>query len=113
MKTAMAVAITLACSALRAQTTPPRLSFEVASIHPGEPDQREASMHTDPGVFSVHNVTLRSCVEWAYGIKPRQLTGPGWLADERFDIVAHAEDRTADDDQLRLMVQALLADRFR
>jgi uncharacterized protein (TIGR03435 family) len=101
--------LALICSALWAQTP---LRFEVASIHTSAPDQREASMHTDPGVFSVHNVALRTCIEWAYGIKPRQLTGPVWLADERFDIIAHAEDRAADDDRLRLMLQTLLADRF-
>ena len=112
MKTAMPALLVLSCSALWAQTAPPVLSFEVASIRASAPDQREASMHTDPGFFSVHNVTLRSCIEWAYEIKPRQLMGPAWLADERFDITAHAEDRTAGDDKLRLMLQGLLADRF-
>jgi uncharacterized protein (TIGR03435 family) len=35
-----------------------------------------------------------------------------WLNDVRFDINARAVDRKADDDEIRVMVRALLADRF-
>jgi uncharacterized protein (TIGR03435 family) len=57
-------------------------------------------------------MTLRFCIEWAYDIRPLQITGPAWLSDARFDINARAADHNADDDQLRLMVRAMLADRF-
>jgi uncharacterized protein (TIGR03435 family) len=94
-----------------AQSAPP-LSFDVASIHSSEPGSPTAIFHTEPGFFSTHNVTLRACVEWAYGLKPVQLSGPAWLKDSRFDIVARTDDHGADDDKLRLMLQTLLADRF-
>jgi uncharacterized protein (TIGR03435 family) len=94
------------CSAACAQ------SFEVASIHASEPGLRTGNIHTDPGVFTIHNMTLHFCIEWAYGVRPLQITGPAWLGEVRFDINAKAADHNADDDQLRLMVRAMLADRF-
>ena len=41
-----------------------------------------------------------------------QITGPDWIGSERFDIVAKAA-APAPEDQLRLMGQTLLADRFK
>lgn len=87
-------------------------SFEVASIHASEPGLPTGNFHTGSGTFSFHNMTLRSCIEWAYGLRPLQIAGPAWLNEARFDINAKAADRNADDDQLRLMVRAMLADRF-
>jgi uncharacterized protein (TIGR03435 family) len=98
--------LAVACSVACAQ------SFEVASIHASEPGLRTGSVHTDPGVFSVHNMTLHFCIEWAYGVSPLQVSGPAWLNEVRFDINAKAADHNADDDHLRLMVRAMLADRF-
>jgi len=98
--------LALVCAAACAQT------FEVTSIHASEPGLRTGNFHTDPGTFSIHNMTLRSCIEWAYGLSPLQISGPAWLGELRFDINAKAVDHNADDDQLRLMVRAMLADRF-
>src|SRR3984885_14172400 len=98
--------LAFACSAAWGQ------SFEVASIHASEPGLRTGNIHTDPGIFSIHNMTLHFCIEWAYDVRPLQITGPGWLNEVRFDINAKATNHNADDDQLRLMVRAMLADRF-
>jgi uncharacterized protein (TIGR03435 family) len=98
--------LVVVCSAACAQ------SFDVASIHASEPGLRTGNVHTDAGIFSIHNMTLHFCVEWAYGVRPLQLAGPAWLNELRFDINAKAADHNADDDQLRLMVRAMLADRF-
>ncbi len=87
-------------------------SFDIASIHPTEPGERTELIGTDPGSFNMHNVTLRRCIEWAYELNPNQLVGPDWLSDVRYDIAARAEDRTANDDQLHLMLQSLLSSRF-
>jgi uncharacterized protein (TIGR03435 family) len=106
MKIRTPLLMALACAALHGQ------SFEVASIHPSEPGQPMAGFHTTPGNLTVRNNTLRTCIEWAWDIRPLQLVGPGWLSDERIDITAHAEDATADDDKLRLMLRTLLAERF-
>jgi uncharacterized protein (TIGR03435 family) len=112
MKISLLAALAFLSSAIWAQSPAPILSFEAASIHASDPGLPVANFHTSPGVFTVRNVTLRSCIEWAYGIKPLQLSGPVWINDERFDITARAEDGTADDDRLRLMLRTLLADRF-
>ena len=70
------------------------------------------NVHVDGGTFSIHNMTLHFCIEWAYGVSPLQVDGPAWLNDLRFDINAKAADHNADDDQLRRMARTMLADRF-
>jgi uncharacterized protein (TIGR03435 family) len=111
MKILIPVLVALASPALQGQN-PPMLSFEAASVHLSEPGLPTANFHTSPGYLSTHNVTLRDCIEGAYGLKPLQISGPVWLSDLRLDITARAEDRNADDDKLRLMLQTLLADRL-
>jgi uncharacterized protein (TIGR03435 family) len=57
-------------------------------------------------------MSLQSSIKWAYGLRDFQISGPGWLTSERYDISAKASDG-ATEDQLRQMLRALLADRFR
>jgi uncharacterized protein (TIGR03435 family) len=69
---------------------------------------------TSPGGrFRASATTLKFLLEWAYGIQPSQHAGgPSWINTDRYDIVAKAEGN-ATDDQMKLMVQTLLADRFK
>ena len=60
----------------------------------------------------MRNVSLRSCIQWAYRVRGYQISAPGWLTSERYDIVAKTPSPAADE-QLRVMLQTLLADRFR
>jgi len=60
----------------------------------------------------MHNVSLRSALQWAYRMKEYQVSGPAWIGDERYDISAKAGD-SAGEDQLRAMLQSLLTDRFK
>jgi uncharacterized protein (TIGR03435 family) len=91
--------------------------FDVASIHAsqlgkgGEGSRRE-NIQASPGSLNMRNVTLKSSIRWAYHVMEYQVTGPDWLNFERYDIVAKASGPAAED-QLRLMLQALLADRFK
>jgi uncharacterized protein (TIGR03435 family) len=48
----------------------------------------------------------------AYGVEPYQLTIPGAMDNERFEILAKVPERTTKD-QFALMLQNLLADRFK
>jgi uncharacterized protein (TIGR03435 family) len=57
-------------------------------------------------------VTLKYCLAFAYRLKEYQVSGPPWIGELRFDIVAKAPDGTRHD-QLPEMVKALLAERFR
>lgn len=110
--TARAVAISFLLSAVCAFS---QARFDVASIKPsklsGEGRNRE-NVTANPGTLTMHNLSLRSALQWAYRMKEYQVSGPAWIGDERFDISAKAAD-AAGEDQLRAMLQNLLAERFK
>lgn len=95
---------------MNAQTPP---AFEVASIHQSSADESHAQLGFSRARFSVENCTLSFIIQQAYGLRDYQLIGgPTWVSDgSRFDIQAKAAAATSDD-QLKLMAQTLLADRF-
>jgi uncharacterized protein (TIGR03435 family) len=65
------------------------------------------------GQVVVTNYTLRDIIRNAYNVQRYQIAGgPEWLAQDRFDITAKAPDG-ATQPQLLVMVQTLLADRFK
>jgi uncharacterized protein (TIGR03435 family) len=91
-------------------------SFDVASVKPnragiGENAPRE-KITASPGSLTMQNVSLQTCIKWAYGLRDFQISGPGWLSSERYDIAAKASG-PATEQELRLMLRALLADRFK
>jgi uncharacterized protein (TIGR03435 family) len=93
-------------------------AFEVASVKTnqtsrggGEGSERE-NIASSPGSLTMLNVSLRSCILWAYRVRTYQISGPASLSSDRYDIVAKTSSPAADD-QLRLMLQTLLADRFK
>lgn len=104
----------IAVSTVFAQSGP---TFEVASVkrttsgpNPGDIPR---NMDTNPGHFAMYNVPLRYVLEWAYNLKDYEISGPDWIkAEERYDIVAKAASPVPAD-KLRLMVQALIVERFR
>jgi len=100
-------------SRLRAQTVD-RPVFEVASVKPfkqgSEPENRK--IETSPGNLRMRQQSLRECIDWAYGATPHEFSGPAWLSSEQYDIIAKAAT-PATIDQMRLMLQALLAERFK
>jgi uncharacterized protein (TIGR03435 family) len=87
-------------------------SFEAASIKPSVPGEKGASMHNDPGRIAFSNVSLRNCIVNAYKVRDYQVVGPDWLNSARFDIVATLPSG-APQDQMPLMLQSLLAERFK
>jgi uncharacterized protein (TIGR03435 family) len=98
---------------------PPK--FEVAAIKPCEPGTPEPPgqrmgmvRYTYPGGrFEAKAATVEFLLEWAYDLLPSQHSrGPAWMENDRFDIIAKAAGN-ASDDQMKLMAQALLAERFR
>jgi uncharacterized protein (TIGR03435 family) len=66
----------------------------------------------DPGLFSCNNCNLSMLITQAYNIKSYQLSLPGSLDTDRFDISAKVPDG-ATKEQFRLMLQNLLAERFK
>jgi len=93
-------------------------AFDVASVRVsqigkagGEGSRRE-NIQVGADSVTMRNVSLRSAIRWSYHVFNFQINGPDWIASERFDIVAKAA-APASEDQLRLMGQTLLADRFK
>lgn len=87
-------------------------AFEVASVKQDKAGGDRNSMATGPAGINYSNVTLKACLRAAYGLKDYQILGPAWLNSDKYDIVAKAAGSTPDD-QLYLMLQKLLADRFK
>ncbi len=117
MKRAVAVFCVSASCIFAAQTPAPAPAFDVASIRPAAPGQEQGlkqrphRVHTTPGNLVMRNISMSEIVQWAYNVAPFQVTGPGWIGGERYDIVAKAAG-PATDDEMRLMAQTLLANRF-
>ena len=90
--------------------------FEVASVKRvttgANPGDIPRNMDTNPGHFAMYNVPLRYAIEWAYDLKDFEISGPEWIKqEERYDIVAKA-DAPVSGDKIRLMLRALIVDRF-
>jgi bla regulator protein blaR1 len=99
---------------IRAQSQPAaNPAFEVASIKPNHSADRNVSFQITPGGrLACTNANAKMLITMAYKLKPHQIEGaPAWLESERYDITAKAEGSTGRDD-LKLMIQGLLADRF-
>lgn len=89
-------------------------TFAAASILASAQDvqfEHDGDIKTTPGNVVMRDVLLTSCMEWAWGIQESQISGPEWIHNERYDIVARADHPVAVD-QLKLMMQALLKERF-
>jgi uncharacterized protein (TIGR03435 family) len=110
-----ALATLALCFAGPACSQTPAVRFEVASIKPGNADLNSSSgIHTGHGHLDATNVTVIRCIMGAYGVGPHQISGaPAWLDSDRFAISAKADRPTNDDAVLMLMLQDLLADRFK
>jgi uncharacterized protein (TIGR03435 family) len=89
--------------------------FEVASIKPAPPptgNNLRVMMGGDPGRVNMSNITVKDMLRQAYQVKEYQISGPDWMNSTRFDVVATIPAGVARD-QLPLMWQSLLADRFK
>ena len=114
---ALLVSCGLTRALLRAQIQAPvaNLKFEVASVKPNTSGDFRTTMQVlAGGRFTATNVPALSLIRYAYQRQDFQLAGsPRWAENEdRFDIAAKAEGDAAVD-QIRLMIQTLLADRFK
>jgi uncharacterized protein (TIGR03435 family) len=94
-------------------TEPP--AFAVASIkrYPvGSPFPGGGiGVKPSPDGLVMQYIKLWMAVAWAYDVQG-QVLGPDWINSERYDIVAKASGPVREA-QLKLMVQTLLAERFR
>jgi uncharacterized protein (TIGR03435 family) len=89
--------------------------FDVASVKPSDPEAHGGWVQFLPGGrLSVENSQVTFIIQQIYSVKDYQIAdAPKWISDwkYRFDIQAKG-DPSASREQLRLMAQALLAERF-
>lgn len=103
-----------------------KMEFDVASVKQNKSNDKpkmNITMGGDTytptgGIFSSTNLPLILYMAFAYKITGSQWPAlqkqlPGWVMTDGFDIEAKSENHNPTKDQLRLMMQALLEDRFK
>jgi uncharacterized protein (TIGR03435 family) len=103
---------TLTAQWARSVTSTP--AFEAASIKPNKSGSLLLGLAPQPGGrFRATNVSVGLLIRSAYDLPMfRVFGGPDWMESDRFDIVATA-GYDATFAEMRLMVQTLLAERFK
>jgi uncharacterized protein (TIGR03435 family) len=116
-------AILASCLA-HGQAADKSLNFDAASVKPSEmptPNGRGMIMMRgpsggpgtkDPGRIKYPYTSLKTLLMNAYDVKVFQISGPGWLDSQRFDVEATMPPETTKE-QFKVMLQNLLADRFK
>lgn len=109
----------------------PRLAFDIISLRenksgvgPGG-EEESANVPLGPGnVYSptqgqlnLHNIDLMQIISFAYKLTGMQHTrfiesAPEWAREARYDLRARTDNADVTKDELRAMVQSLLAERF-
>ncbi|HEY3823942.1 MAG TPA: TIGR03435 family protein [Bryobacteraceae bacterium] len=89
-------------------------AFEVVSVKPSNPDQRNSGIQIQGRQFRATNLTVNDLIRSAYGIHPRQLIGaPDWIEKDRYDILGKPDvEGQPNRRQMQVLIQKVLADRF-
>jgi uncharacterized protein (TIGR03435 family) len=95
-----------------AQPQNPRPVYEAASVKPNTSGTNNSSSKGSKGQIAMVNQTLKRLIERAYSVMPLQVSGPSWMENLRFDVIAKYPEDTQDSDRA-LMLRALLEDRFK
>jgi uncharacterized protein (TIGR03435 family) len=121
IRTTLVASLLCASIAGRAQSTDARPTFDAASVKPAPPPDgrggRRVGMDggpgtSEPGRINFENIGLDAMIGKAYEVKYYQISGPAWFESARFNIIATVPQGTTQE-QFRLMLQNLLADRFK
>jgi uncharacterized protein (TIGR03435 family) len=97
-------------------------AFEVATIRPAPPlmeiiqqlqsGKAKIGMSMDGARVDMGFTSLADLIRIGFRVKPYQVQGPDWMAQQRFEIQAKIPDGVSQD-LVPEMLQALLADRFK
>jgi uncharacterized protein (TIGR03435 family) len=112
---ARSLIVVIAAAAAFSQVPAPT-EFEVASIRPNTANDRIVTINVGPGGrFAARGYTLVLLMQRAYGVMDWNISGgPGWIRTDRYDVAAKAiVAGNLTEAQLRPMLQALLAERFK
>jgi uncharacterized protein (TIGR03435 family) len=110
----LAVAVLPVAVALAQSQAPARITFEVAPIRPHQGDVLILVGSLSGPRIRLVAMSLTDLISAAYHRENYQISGPQhWMAGDRYDILANVpHDVVSSEDNVRLMLQALLADRF-
>jgi uncharacterized protein (TIGR03435 family) len=100
---------------LSAPTSPAQSSvFEAASVKTSDPNATDDLIDFQPGGrFTANRLTLKGLIRMAYNVRGFQISGgPKWMDSDRYDVRTKAEGNP-DTAEVRIMLQDLLADRFK
>jgi uncharacterized protein (TIGR03435 family) len=90
--------------------------FDSGAITPNHSGNRMMSMHVqflpEPVELTMNNVTLKFCLQQAYGLSAHQVFGPAWINSTRYDVKA-ALPPAGDREQVWPAFQALLDEHFK
>ncbi len=90
-------------------------SFEVADVHVSAPATNSVMRggFYRGGRYEVRTANMVGLISMAFGVDADKVVGgPGWLDNDRFDVIAKAP-ADATPEALRTMLRTLLAERFR
>jgi len=89
-------------------------AFEVATIKPSDPASKGQIVTLRGTEVIATNATVHDLINLAYWLHPKQLTGgPAWTESDKFDMTGKPDAPGQPNvDQMKMMIQKLLADRF-
>jgi uncharacterized protein (TIGR03435 family) len=116
--TAFVIPAFLLGPSLAAQQETAAPQFEVASVKPNKSGDNRVMIGIQPGGrVNASNVALRMLLRQAFNVQDFQIVGgPDWIGTDRFDVIAKAPEGDGGEisqDRLRLMLRALLVERFK
>lgn len=118
MSKILAGSVYLACAvAVFAQTpqpppTAPKLSFEVASIKPHNPEDRSGGWSYEGGRQTIVGTTALILITSTFGLHDYETSSvPAWVSSDRLDVVTTFQGKPTSD-QLDAMMLSLLEERF-
>lgn len=111
--------LAVGCGVVFAQQPDSTTAFEAASLKPW-PESTMLSWSgcqggpgsSDPGQVECRYATVRMFMTRAYGVRSQEVFGPDWIDTERFNLLAKLPPG-AGKEQLKLMYQNFLAERFK
>ncbi len=94
-------------------------AFDIADVHVSprsawvkKPANAMQGGYLNAGRYEIKRATMLDLIKMAYAVDADKISGgPSWLDYDRFEVVAKAPPTTSQEN-LRLMLQSLLADRF-
>ena len=76
------------------------------------PPESNGTTEAAYGTLKMHDVTVATCIHWAYGTPLPLIHGPSSLMDVHYDITTKSAPDTTEA-QMRLMLRTLLTERFK